>query len=64
MIKHIFQWCPGELDDNLVPVGKEMFDYEEEEDWAEDDDTSVHARPGTIKRKQHYVKKVHENYNI
>ncbi|XP_071079246.1 endoribonuclease Dicer-like isoform X2 [Haliotis cracherodii] len=46
----------GELDDNLMPVGKEMFVYEEEEEWEEEDVTGQ-ARPGTTKRKQYYYKK-------
>ncbi|CAG5135844.1 unnamed protein product, partial [Candidula unifasciata] len=48
----------GELDENLVPVGKEMFLYEEEEEWADEEDLTGLARPGTTKRKQYYVKKV------
>ncbi|XP_012942349.1 endoribonuclease Dicer [Aplysia californica] len=48
----------GELDENLVPVGKEMFSYEEEEEWVEEEDPAGQARPGTTKRKQYYVKKV------
>ncbi|XP_067682625.1 endoribonuclease Dicer-like [Haliotis asinina] len=46
----------GELDDNLMPVGKEMFVYEEEEEW-EEEDVAGQARPGTTKRKQYYYKK-------
>ncbi|RUS80555.1 hypothetical protein EGW08_011695 [Elysia chlorotica] len=48
----------GELDDQLMPVGKEMFVYEEEEEWADEDDIGGQARPGTTKRKQYYTKKV------
>ena len=48
----------GELDDNLLPVGKEMFMYEEEEEWDEEEDLPGQARPGTTKRKQYYYKKV------
>ncbi|GFS16244.1 endoribonuclease Dicer [Elysia marginata] len=48
----------GELDDQLLPVGKEMFVYEEEEEWADEDDSGGQARPGTTKRKQYYTKKV------
>ncbi|XP_059142137.1 endoribonuclease Dicer-like isoform X2 [Physella acuta] len=48
----------GELDENLVPVGKEMFLYEEEEEWMNEEDLAGLARPGTTKRKQYYIKKV------
>nr|QOW64961.1 hypothetical protein [Lymnaea stagnalis] len=47
----------GELDENLVPVGKEMFLYEEEEEWVNEEDLAGQARPGTTKRKQYYIKK-------
>ena len=52
---------PGELDDQLQPVGKEMFVMEEEEnkEWEEEGEDGVsQARPGTTKRKQYYAKKV------
>ena len=43
----------GELDDQLAPIGKELFSIEEEDnnDW-EDEDILGEARPGTTKRKQ------------
>ncbi|KAH9519444.1 Endoribonuclease Dicer [Bulinus truncatus] len=50
----------GELDENLVPVGKEMFLYEEEEEWLNEEDLAGQARPGTTKRKQYYIKKTAE----
>lgn len=46
------------MDENLVPVGKEMFLYEEEEEWMNEEDLAGLARPGTTKRKQYYIKKV------
>lgn len=49
----------GELDDNLMPVGKEMFERDEDEDiWEEEEDVLGEARPGTTKRKQYYCKRV------
>ncbi|KAL5008233.1 hypothetical protein ScPMuIL_013814 [Solemya velum] len=48
----------GELDDQLMPVGKEFFMYEEEDKDNEDEDMLGEARPGTTKRKQYYFKKV------
>ncbi|XP_060562889.1 endoribonuclease Dicer-like [Ruditapes philippinarum] len=49
----------GELDDNLMPVGKEMFERDEDDDiWDEEEDQLGEARPGTTKRKQYYCKKV------
>ncbi|KAK6999788.1 endoribonuclease Dicer [Biomphalaria glabrata] len=50
----------GELDENLVPVGKEMFLYEEEEECQNEEDMTGQARPGTTKRKQFYIKKTAE----
>nr|KAG5691629.1 hypothetical protein BaRGS_023800 [Batillaria attramentaria] len=48
----------GELDNQLQPVGKEMFVCEEEEEWEDDEDEPLgQARPGTTKRKQYYIKK-------
>ncbi|KAJ8308770.1 hypothetical protein KUTeg_013644 [Tegillarca granosa] len=49
----------GELDEQLMPVGKELFILEEEDntEWSEED-VSGEARPGTTKRKQYYVKKI------
>ena len=37
-----------------------MFVYEEEEEWADEDDIGGQARPGTTKRKQYYTKKVRQ----
>ena len=53
----------GELDDHLMPVGKEMFqgdDWDDDDclDDDEDEDLLGEARPGTTKRKQYYCKKV------
>ena len=48
---------PGELDDQLLPVGKEIIKYEDEENEWEDSDGHG-ALPGTTKRKQCYSKKV------
>ena len=46
-----------ELDDQLLPVGKEIIRYEDEEsEW--DDPESHSALPGTTKRKQCYQRKV------
>ena len=48
-----------------MPVGKEMFEVEEDQVWEEEDDVGE-ARPGTTKRKQYYFKKVNTlcyNYN-
>lgn len=56
----------GELDDNLLPVGKESF-RAFEEDWnnfplEESDElltrNNLEPRPGTTKRRQYYYKKV------
>ncbi|XP_064603433.1 endoribonuclease Dicer-like isoform X2 [Liolophura sinensis] len=47
----------GELDDNLLPVGKEVFRYEDEDNEWEDEVEEGQARPGTTKRKQYYIKK-------
>ncbi|XP_071160069.1 endoribonuclease Dicer-like [Mytilus edulis] len=48
----------GELDDQLAPVGKELFSLEEDDnnEW-DDEDLMGEARPGTTKRKQYYLKK-------
>jgi len=48
----------GELDDNLLPVGKELIKYEDEESEWEDHELHGLARPGTTKRKQYYDKRV------
>ncbi|KAL4237619.1 Endoribonuclease Dicer [Mactra antiquata] len=49
----------GELDDNLMPVGKEMFERDEDDDvWDDEEDIMGEARPGTTKRKQYYSKRV------
>ncbi|KAH3846058.1 hypothetical protein DPMN_088351, partial [Dreissena polymorpha] len=51
----------GELDVNLMPVGKEMLEgegeAEEEEEVEEEEDFPGEARPGTTKRKQYYCKR-------
>ena len=49
----------GELDDQLAPIGKELFSMEEDDnsEW-DDEDLMGEARPGTTKRKQYYLKKV------
>uniref|UniRef100_K1QXR8 ribonuclease III n=1 Tax=Magallana gigas TaxID=29159 RepID=K1QXR8_MAGGI len=54
----------GELDDQLNPVGKEVFTVEEEQeeedaaDGEEGEDYSGEGRPGTTKRKQYYFKRL------
>ncbi|KAK3597389.1 hypothetical protein CHS0354_040114 [Potamilus streckersoni] len=49
----------GELDDKLMPVGKEMFQHEEEEfEWEDEEDPNSQILPGTTKRKQYYCRKV------
>ncbi|XP_055995249.1 endoribonuclease Dicer-like isoform X2 [Ostrea edulis] len=54
----------GELDDQLNPVGKEVFSMEEEEEeedlleMEDGEDFSGEGRPGTTKRKQYYFKKL------
>ena len=51
----------GELDNSLMPVGKEMFQHEEDDiEWEEEEDILGEARPGTTKRKQYYAKKVNK----
>ena len=52
--------CPssGELDDHLMPVGKETVKYEEELDLHDEEETSVPGRPGSTKRRQCYPKAV------
>lgn len=60
----IFKSIAGELDDQLNPVGKEVFTMEEEQeeedaaDGEEGEDYSGEGRPGTTKRKQYYFKRV------
>lgn len=46
-----------ELDDNLMPVGKESFLCTEDEDTEEETDM-IEPRPGTTKRRQYYYKRV------
>lgn len=48
-----------------MPVGKELFILEEEDntEWSEED-VSGEARPGTTKRKQYYVKKVSDTSKL
>jgi len=48
----------GELDDHLMPVGKETVKYEEELDLHDEEETSVPGRPGSTKRRQCYPKAV------
>lgn len=59
VVRQVF--VPGELDDNLLPVGKEVFRYEDEDNEWEDEVEEGQARPGTTKRKQYYIKKVTTN---
>ncbi|XP_037302645.1 endoribonuclease Dicer-like [Manduca sexta] len=48
----------GELDDNLMPIGKENFKAAElETNSNTDDETNDSARPGTTKRRQYYYKR-------
>ncbi|CAB1331195.1 unnamed protein product [Coregonus sp. 'balchen'] len=42
----------SELDDHLMPVGKETVKYEEELDLHDEEETSVPGRPGSTKRRQ------------
>lgn len=51
-------FTPGELDDHLMPVGKETVKYEEELDLHDEEETSVPGRPGSTKRRQCYPKAV------
>ncbi|XP_052768714.1 endoribonuclease Dicer-like [Mya arenaria] len=51
----------GELDNDLMPLGKEMLEGVGEgvdDPWADEEDAAGEARPGTTKRKQYYCKKV------
>lgn len=48
----------GELDDHLLPIGKELIKYEDDESEWEDHELHGQARPGTTKRKQYYYKKM------
>lgn len=50
----------GELDDNLLPTGKEAVKFEGElmEELKEEQSASCTARPGTTKRRQYYFKQV------
>jgi endoribonuclease Dicer len=48
----------GELDDHLMPVGKEVLEFEGEDEEWESEDVQGQSRPGTTKRKQYYYKKV------
>ncbi|KAG9268913.1 endoribonuclease Dicer [Astyanax mexicanus] len=50
----------GELDDHLMPVGKETVKYEEELDLHEEEETNVPGRPGSTKRRQCYPKAIPE----
>ncbi|OWF53355.1 endoribonuclease Dicer-like [Mizuhopecten yessoensis] len=49
----------GEIDDQLLPIGKELFMKEEEDSSTLDsEDIAGEARPGTTKRKQYYIKQL------
>ncbi|XP_037096546.1 endoribonuclease Dicer isoform X1 [Syngnathus acus] len=50
----------GELDDHLMPVGKETVKYEEELDLHDEEETCVPGRPGSTKRRQCYLKAIPE----
>ncbi|KAM9842494.1 endoribonuclease Dicer isoform 2-T2 [Aulostomus maculatus] len=50
----------GELDDHLMPVGKETVKYEEELDLHDEEETTVPGRPGSTKRRQCYPKAIPE----
>lgn len=59
----------NEIDDNLLPIGKENFKAkpEDAEVPALPDESKVdfsEARPGTTKRRQYYYKKVLFIFNI
>lgn len=54
----LFVCFAGELDDHLMPVGKETVKYEEELDLHDEEETSVPGRPGSTKRRQCYPKAV------
>ncbi|CAH1790780.1 unnamed protein product [Owenia fusiformis] len=47
-----------ELDDQLLPVGKEIYKYEDEENEWETTEAKGQPRPGTTKRKQYYDKRI------
>uniref|UniRef100_A0A3Q3EJC3 ribonuclease III n=1 Tax=Kryptolebias marmoratus TaxID=37003 RepID=A0A3Q3EJC3_KRYMA len=49
-----------ELDDHLMPVGKETVKYEEELDLHDEEETNVPGRPGSTKRRQCYPKAIPE----
>uniref|UniRef100_S4RXR2 ribonuclease III n=1 Tax=Petromyzon marinus TaxID=7757 RepID=S4RXR2_PETMA len=53
----------GELDDHLLPVGKETVKYEEELDLHDEEETGVPGRPGSTKRRQCYTKTIPECLN-
>lgn len=54
----------GELDDHLMPVGKETVKYEEELDLHDEEETSVPGRPGSTKRRQCYPKAVNVSHDL
>lgn len=59
MVAHPVLYCiAGELDDHLMPVGKETVKYEEELDLHDEEETNVPGRPGSTKRRQCYPKAV------
>ncbi|CAM9319025.1 unnamed protein product [Lampetra planeri] len=50
--------CQGELDDHLMPVGKETVKYEEELDLHDEEETNVPGRPGL-----HQEETVYRNFD-
>lgn len=59
----MYALCLGELDDNLLPTGKEAVKSEDliddyEDFKKEDDGRKGPARPGTTKRRLYYFKRV------
>uniref|UniRef100_A0A452I4T4 ribonuclease III n=1 Tax=Gopherus agassizii TaxID=38772 RepID=A0A452I4T4_9SAUR len=57
---HTSRRTSSELDDHLMPVGKETVKYEEELDLHDEEETSVPGRPGSTKRRQCYPKAIPE----
>lgn len=51
--------CVGELNDHLLPVGKEtILEASNIQGELEEDDVDNDGRPGTIQRRQYYEKAV------
>lgn len=48
----------GELDNHLLPVGKEAMKWEIEDESSNEDVPEGQPRPGTTKRRQYYYKQV------